>query len=53
MLERTRDNLDGCIGCGCLSLKKCKLYNPHDRASHAGTGPQFLLGDRAVEFAED
>lgn len=49
MLQRTRDNLDGCIGCGCLSLKTCKLYNPHDRASRAGTGPRFLLGDRAFD----
>jgi MerR family redox-sensitive transcriptional activator SoxR len=53
MLQRTRDNLDGCIGCGCLSLKNCKLYNPDDRASRAGAGPRFLLGDRAVDFAED
>ena len=37
MLERTRDMLDGCIGCGCLSLDRCALYNPGDRA--AGRGP--------------
>ena len=30
-LERLRDNLDGCIGCGCLSLRKCALYNPASR----------------------
>ena len=52
MLERTRDLLDGCIGCGCLSLDRCALYNPGDRASRAGTGPRFLLGDRAADFAE-
>jgi len=46
MLERTRDLLDGCIGCGCLSLGRCALYNPGDRASKAGAGPRFLLGDR-------
>lgn len=46
MLERTRDLLDGCIGCGCLSLDRCALYNPGDRAAAAGTGPRFLLGDR-------
>lgn len=46
MLERTRDLLDGCIGCGCLSLDRCKLYNPGDEAGHAGAGPRFLLGDR-------
>jgi len=46
MLERTRDLLEGCIGCGCLSLSRCVLYNPGDRASKAGAGPRFLLGDR-------
>ena len=51
MLERTRDRLDGCIGCGCLSLEKCELYNPGDRAARAGAGPRFLLGDRASDFA--
>ncbi|HEX8062239.1 MAG TPA: redox-sensitive transcriptional activator SoxR [Allosphingosinicella sp.] len=47
MLERTRDRLDGCIGCGCLSLDTCRLYNPGDRAGRAGPGPRFLLGDFA------
>lgn len=46
MLERTRDLLDGCIGCGCLSLDRCQLYNPGDEAGRAGAGPRFLLGDR-------
>lgn len=46
MLERTRDLLDGCIGCGCLSLDRCRLYNPGDRAAEGGAGPRFLLGDR-------
>jgi MerR family transcriptional regulator, redox-sensitive transcriptional activator SoxR len=40
-LERTRANLDGCIGCGCLSLKRCALYNPGDIAAREGTGPRF------------
>ena len=44
-LTRTRDLLDGCIGCGCLSLKKCALYNPGDRASARGAGPRYVLGD--------
>jgi MerR family redox-sensitive transcriptional activator SoxR len=44
-LERTRDRLDGCIGCGCLSLKKCALYNPEDRAGLKGPGPRLVLGD--------
>lgn len=43
LLTRLRDNLDGCIGCGCLSLRKCKLYNPEDRASIKGSGPQRIL----------
>lgn len=44
-LERTRDRLDGCIGCGCLSLKKCALYNPEDRAGLKGPGPRLVLED--------
>jgi MerR family redox-sensitive transcriptional activator SoxR len=52
MLEATRDKLDGCIGCGCLSLAKCRLYNQGDRAARAGTGPRFLLGDRWQDFAD-
>ena len=43
VLERTREKLDGCIGCGCLSLKKCGLYNPDDRAAAEGAGPRYLL----------
>jgi MerR family redox-sensitive transcriptional activator SoxR len=50
MLEKTRDLLDGCIGCGCLSLDRCALYNPRDRAARAGPGPRFLLGDEAKDF---
>ncbi|MEO0380885.1 MAG: redox-sensitive transcriptional activator SoxR [Pseudomonadota bacterium] len=45
-LEKLRDTLDGCIGCGCLSLEACALYNPQDRAAARGTGPRYLLGDR-------
>lgn len=41
--ERLRDTLDGCIGCGCLSLRKCALYNPDDRARQSGTGPRHLI----------
>jgi MerR family redox-sensitive transcriptional activator SoxR len=51
MLERTRGLLDGCIGCGCLSLDRCALYNPGDRAARAGAGPRFLMGDQAGDFA--
>lgn len=44
-LTKLRDNLDGCIGCGCLSLEVCALYNPTDRAAEKGTGPRYLMGD--------
>ncbi|HCT77194.1 MAG TPA: redox-sensitive transcriptional activator SoxR [Micromonosporaceae bacterium] len=43
MLERLRDNLTGCIGCGCLSLQSCKLYNPEDELALEGTGARRLL----------
>ena len=42
-LERIRDQLSGCIGCGCLSLKNCALYNPEDEAGKAGSGARFLI----------
>ncbi len=45
MTTRMRDRLDGCIGCGCLSLSNCALYNPDDRAARLGSGPRYLLGD--------
>lgn len=44
-LQQLRDDLDGCIGCGCLSLDTCALLNPEDRASAGGSGPRYLLGD--------
>jgi len=43
MLERLRDRLDGCIGCGCLSLKHCKLLNPGDQVAQRGPGPRYVL----------
>ena len=43
-LERMRDKLEGCIGCGCLSLRKCALYNPEDGAGAGGAGPRFVIG---------
>jgi MerR family transcriptional regulator, redox-sensitive transcriptional activator SoxR len=43
MLERTRSRLDSCIGCGCLSLKKCALYNPNDRVAVYGAGPRLVM----------
>ena len=43
MIERVRDRLDGCIGCGCLSLEKCALYNPEDTLADNGPGPRLVL----------
>ena len=45
MLERLRDRLSGCIGCGCLSLGVCRLVNPGDVAADRGPGPRYVLGD--------
>jgi MerR family redox-sensitive transcriptional activator SoxR len=44
-LERLRDQLSSCIGCGCLSLDRCALFNQADRAGAAGPGPRYLIGD--------
>lgn len=43
MLERLRDKLDGCIGCGCLSLSVCRLVNPGDEVGERGPGPRYVL----------
>ena len=45
LLERVRDDLESCIGCGCLSLRSCRLFNTGDRAAHSGPGARYLLGD--------
>lgn len=47
-LQALRDDLQGCIGCGCLSLRACRLYNPKDTLGERGPGPQ-RLGRRAPE----
>ena len=44
-LEALRDKLSGCIGCGCLSLQNCSLFNPGDQAAEIGPGAQYLFGD--------
>lgn len=46
-LERLKHGLTGCIGCGCLSLDRCRLVNPNDRAARLGAGPRFWIGDAA------
>jgi MerR family redox-sensitive transcriptional activator SoxR len=45
-LERLKAGLTECIGCGCLSLARCKLANPDDRAAGLGPGPRYWVGDR-------
>jgi MerR family transcriptional regulator, redox-sensitive transcriptional activator SoxR len=45
-LERLKVGLEGCIGCGCLSLERCRLSNPDDRAARLGPGPRYWIGDR-------
>ena len=43
LLERLRDRLDVCIGCGCLSMHSCRLLNPMDVAGESGSGPRYVL----------
>jgi MerR family transcriptional regulator, redox-sensitive transcriptional activator SoxR len=45
-LERLKAGLTECIGCGCLSLDRCRLANPSDRAGRLGPGPRYWIGDR-------
>jgi MerR family redox-sensitive transcriptional activator SoxR len=45
-LQRLRAGLTACIGCGCLSLDRCQLSNPGDRAARKGPGPRYWIGDR-------
>ncbi len=47
LLRKLRDQLDGCIGCGCLSLKACQLRNPGDAVSKEGAGPRLMGRDFA------
>src|SRR6476660_221262 len=50
LLERLRDELTSCIGCGCLSLQACALYNPDDLAASLGEGARYLLGDTPADL---
>lgn len=52
-LTRTRDLLDGCIGCGCLSLERCALYNPQDHAAGYGPGARYIAGDPPAAVEAD
>ncbi|MGB0906043.1 MAG: redox-sensitive transcriptional activator SoxR [Maricaulaceae bacterium] len=51
-LTLLRSKLSSCIGCGCLSLKKCALYNKEDEASKGGAGPRFLLTEAEKKAAQ-
>jgi MerR family redox-sensitive transcriptional activator SoxR len=51
-LERLKAGLTTCIGCGCLSLDKCFLSNPGDRAARLGPGPRYWMGDRPASAAQ-
>lgn len=42
-MQRLQNNLDSCIGCGCLSLKSCQLFNPNDEVAIKGAGPRYLI----------
>lgn len=46
LLRRLRDDISGCIGCGCLSLEHCRLLNPDDALARRGAGPRLLLEGR-------
>lgn len=50
LLAGLRDDLTSCIGCGCLSLRACHLYNPSDGAAGLGQGPRYLLGNTAADL---
>lgn len=46
-LLRLKKRLRGCVGCGCLSLRKCRLYNPDDRVAEHGNGARYLVSDQS------
>lgn len=53
VLTRLRDQLDECIGCGCLSLASCGIWNPDDAAATLGTGARYLLSDDRPDLDGD
>ncbi len=50
LLQNLKDSISGCIGCGCLSLNSCRLYNPEDGISRKGAGPRYLMGNSSSEL---
>lgn len=49
-LQALRDELSDCIGCGCLSLRSCALFNPSDAIAAKGSGPRYLMGDERINL---
>ena len=45
LLERLKDRVAGCIGCGCLTMDVCPMFNPHDELAKEGPGPRLLIHD--------
>lgn len=52
LVEKLRDDLDSCIGCGCLSLERCRMFNPDDAAARLGNGARYLQGDTPADLAQ-
>lgn len=52
-LQTLKEKLSGCIGCGCLSLSVCRLYNPDDAIHQCGAGARFLKGDQPGDLPAD
>ncbi|HEY0715262.1 MAG TPA: redox-sensitive transcriptional activator SoxR [Polyangia bacterium] len=50
-LERVREAITNCIGCGCLSLEQCRMANPGDRAAELGPGPRYLMAEVCPKLA--
>lgn len=51
-LAQLKEKLAGCIGCGCLSLRHCTIWNPADGAATLGDGPRYLLGDSSADVID-
>lgn len=51
-LQKLKESLSGCIGCGCLSLQRCRLYNPDDQIRKRGAGARYLLGDSYADLKQ-
>ncbi|SDQ24624.1 transcriptional regulator, MerR family [Pseudovibrio sp. Tun.PSC04-5.I4] len=52
-MNALRERLEGCMGCGCLSLNKCQLYNAGDAAASYGRGPRYVMGDDPIQTLDE